>query len=121
MVDNVDQDAPLKIEVKREQDTTGLGTGILRMVLGTAYAPIRLFLSALSIGLATFRPFAPQLIPLAVFAVLIPLVVFLSLSAGWVVWRNVAVGWEAPLYLQYGYVIDLEALVLPFIPFCVPQ
>jgi len=45
---------------------------------------------------------APQLITLLVCLLLVPLVVFLSLFAGWFVWKNVAVSWEAPVYLQYG-------------------
>ncbi|KAF9010364.1 hypothetical protein BDZ89DRAFT_1078162 [Hymenopellis radicata] len=56
----------------------------------------------LSKCLALIRPFAPQLIPLVVFAFLIPLVLSLSAAAGYAVWKNVAVGWEMPLYLQYG-------------------
>ncbi|KAK7694793.1 hypothetical protein QCA50_001981 [Cerrena zonata] len=48
------------------------------------------------------KPLAPHLIPLVVFALAIPVVIALSLSAGWFVWRSIAVGWELPLYLQYG-------------------
>ncbi len=68
---------------------------------GSALTTIPVYL--LSKGLALIRPFAPQLIPLAVFAFLIPLVFSLSVAAGYAVWKNVAVGWEMPLYLQYGY------------------
>jgi len=48
------------------------------------------------------KPVVPQLIALSVCLLLVPLVVLLSLYAGWFVWRNVAVGWKAPVYLQYG-------------------
>lgn len=48
------------------------------------------------------RPYSPQLIPLAVFILTIPALLFFSLSSGWFVWRSIAVGWEVPLYLQYG-------------------
>ncbi|KAF8917688.1 hypothetical protein CPB85DRAFT_1285233 [Mucidula mucida] len=67
---------------------------------GSALTTIPVYL--LSKGLALIRPFAPQLIALAVFAFLIPLVFSLSVAAGYAVWKNVAVGWEMPLYLQYG-------------------
>ncbi|KAG2369475.1 putative adipose-regulatory protein-domain-containing protein [Suillus spraguei] len=49
-----------------------------------------------------FRPIAPQLIPLFVCLALIPVIILFSLFSGWYVWKNVAVGWEYPLYLQYG-------------------
>ncbi|KIJ68602.1 hypothetical protein HYDPIDRAFT_106814 [Hydnomerulius pinastri MD-312] len=58
-------------------------------------APLRLVLSLL-------RPIAPQLVPLVVCLALIPVIVFFSLFSGWYVWKNVAVGWEMPIYLQYG-------------------
>lgn len=60
------------------------------------------FENALSGALRIFRPSAPQLIPLFVCLALIPIIIFLSLFSGWYVWKNVAVGWESPLYLQYG-------------------
>jgi hypothetical protein len=65
--------------------------------------PSRLFFSALSAFLAFLRPNLPHILPVLVFLSFAPLVLFLSASAGWIVWRNVAVGWQAPLYLQYGY------------------
>ncbi|KAG1908248.1 uncharacterized protein F5891DRAFT_992243 [Suillus fuscotomentosus] len=49
-----------------------------------------------------FRPVAPQLIPLFVCLALIPVIILFSLFSGWYVWKNVAVGWESSLYLQYG-------------------
>ncbi|PCH33752.1 hypothetical protein WOLCODRAFT_94101 [Wolfiporia cocos MD-104 SS10] len=54
---------------------------------------------------AIFRfaiPYTPNLIPLAVFLLSLPVIAFMSISAGWLVWRSVAVAWEAELYLQYG-------------------
>ncbi|KAI6031624.1 putative adipose-regulatory protein-domain-containing protein [Pisolithus microcarpus] len=48
------------------------------------------------------RPFVPQLVCLVVFLALIPIVVSVSLFSGWYVWKNVAVGWETEVYLQYG-------------------
>ncbi|OJA16244.1 hypothetical protein AZE42_00072 [Rhizopogon vesiculosus] len=60
------------------------------------------FENALSGSLRIFRPLAPQLIPLFVCLALIPVIISFSLFSGWYVWKNVAVGWESPLYLQYG-------------------
>ncbi|KAG0696024.1 putative adipose-regulatory protein-domain-containing protein [Suillus ampliporus] len=48
------------------------------------------------------RASAPQLIPLFVCLALIPIIILFSLFSGWYVWKNVAVGWESPLFLQYG-------------------
>ncbi|KAJ7293435.1 hypothetical protein C8J57DRAFT_1269048 [Mycena rebaudengoi] len=69
---------------------------------GLLALPSRLFFSAFSAFLSLLRPNLPRILPLLVFASFIPLVLFLSASAGWIVWRNVAVGWHSPLYLQYG-------------------
>ncbi|KAI0932035.1 hypothetical protein AcW1_000724 [Taiwanofungus camphoratus] len=64
--------------------------------------PIKLLGDA---ALATFkvvRPIAPHLIPYAIFLLALPVIAFLSLSAGWIVWRSGAVAWEKELFLQYG-------------------
>jgi hypothetical protein len=58
-------------------------------------------------GFAHLRPFTPQLVPLVVGLFLIPVLLFFSASAGFVVWKSSAVAWEHPLYLQYGYVLRL--------------
>ncbi len=50
-----------------------------------------------------FKAYAPQIVPLIVCTLLIPLVLAISLLAGWLVWKNACVSWEAPIYLQYGY------------------
>jgi hypothetical protein len=50
------------------------------------------------------RPYLPQLVPLAVFLISIPLLLFFSVSAGWFVWKSIAVGWEVNVDLQYGCV-----------------
>jgi len=55
-----------------------------------------------SAALRLFRPLAPQLIPLFVCLALIPVIISFSLFSGWYVWKNAAVGWESPVYLQYG-------------------
>lgn len=66
------------------------------------YAPFNLINAIISGSISLLRPFAYQIIPILVCAFFIPLIVFLSVLAGWTVWKNLAVGWEAPLYLQYG-------------------
>ncbi|KAJ3829805.1 hypothetical protein F5878DRAFT_569514 [Lentinula raphanica] len=48
------------------------------------------------------RQYTPNIVSLVVFLLFIPLIGTLSLSAGVIIWRNVAVGWQIPLYLQYG-------------------
>ncbi|PPQ67035.1 hypothetical protein CVT26_009932 [Gymnopilus dilepis] len=52
--------------------------------------------------LAAVRPLAPRLVPLFVCSFFIPVIVFLSAAAGWIVWSNLSVSWQVPLYLQYG-------------------
>ncbi|KAJ7099608.1 putative adipose-regulatory protein-domain-containing protein [Mycena crocata] len=62
----------------------------------------RLFSATLSAFFSVLRPALPHILPLLVFLSFVPLILFSSASAGWLVWRNVAVGWQAPLHLQYG-------------------
>ncbi|KAJ7092576.1 putative adipose-regulatory protein-domain-containing protein [Mycena epipterygia] len=67
-----------------------------------AALPSRLFSSILAAFLAFVRPNLRYILPLLVCLSFVPLILFLSASAGWIVWRNVAVGWQVPLHLQYG-------------------
>jgi hypothetical protein len=55
---------------------------------------------------AIVRPFAPQLIPLVLVILVLPILVFVSLSAGFVVWKTSVVSWEEPIFLQYGCVLS---------------
>src|ERR1700692_1743828 len=64
--------------------------------------PVRLSSALVSRGAGYLKPIAPQLITLSVCLLLVPLIVLLSVFAGWFVWKNVVVGWETPVYLQYG-------------------
>ncbi|EAU92690.1 hypothetical protein CC1G_01735 [Coprinopsis cinerea okayama7 len=59
-------------------------------------------LSSFQTGLNLVRPWAPQLVPLVVCLVFIPLILALSTIAGYVVWSNLSAQWETPLYMQYG-------------------
>lgn len=63
---------------------------------------LRFLLAVASSTLSFLRPFAPQIIPVLICVFIIPLVVLLSLSAGFLVWKNVAVAWESPIHLQFG-------------------
>jgi hypothetical protein len=64
--------------------------------------PIELFLSLIS---SVLRPVAPQLIPLAVFFLLVPLLVIPAILSGVYVWYSRAVSWQSSLFFQYGYVL----------------
>ncbi|KAI0697121.1 putative adipose-regulatory protein-domain-containing protein [Cytidiella melzeri] len=66
------------------------------------YFPVQVLSDLLHATWSSFRAYLPQLVPLVVFIVSIPVLLFFSVSAGWFVWRSIAVGWEACLYLQYG-------------------
>lgn len=65
-----------------------------------------------------FRAYAPQIVPLIVCTLLIPLVLAISLLAGWLVWKNASVSWEAPIYLQYGYASSSILSSISFITLC---
>ena len=67
--------------------------------------------------ISTLRPYAPQLVPILVFAFFIPLAILLSAFAGYIVWTNLSVSWESPLYFQYGYVFFLHLFVVVLIVF----
>ncbi|KAF8167755.1 hypothetical protein B0H34DRAFT_792449 [Crassisporium funariophilum] len=84
-----------------------------------ASAPFNVSLALLSKGLSAVRPYAPRLIPLLVCSFFIPLIIILSLSAGWVVWSSLSVSWEVPLYLQYGDGVSPYAYAV--IPKLTPQ
>lgn len=96
---------------RHNDDKTFLREEIVRDVDGIAQTawpslryPLKLIFHIFSAAFRLVKPFAPQLIPLVVFLLTIPIIVFLSLSSGWFVWRSIAVGWETDLNLQYGYV-----------------
>ncbi|KAF9455064.1 hypothetical protein P691DRAFT_800075 [Macrolepiota fuliginosa MF-IS2] len=73
----------------------GFGTSLL-------FAPLTILNLIAVHGASILRPYAPQLIPIAVCLFLVPVAVCLSIFAGWSVWKGLAVGWEVPLFLQYG-------------------
>ncbi len=64
--------------------------------------PGELFLSLISFAL---RPIAPQLIPLAVFFLLVPSLLIPAIVSGVYVWYSRAVSWQSPLFFQYGCVL----------------
>lgn len=67
--------------------------------------PIELFSSAIAFVL---RPIAPQLIPFAVFSLLVPLLVIPAVVSGVYVWHGRAVSWQSPLFFQYGCVLTYD-------------
>jgi hypothetical protein len=64
--------------------------------------PFTICLKFLSLAFRLIRPFSPQLIPLVTISLLFPVILSLSFYSGFYVWSNVAVGWQAPVFLQYG-------------------
>ena len=82
--------------------------GSLKLISNAVHAPLRFLYSFSSVSVAALRPYAPQIIPILVCVLFIPLVILLSVSAGFVVWRSVAVDWETPIHLQFGCVSSLS-------------
>ena len=64
--------------------------------------PGELFISLIS---SVLRPIAPQLIPFAVFFLLVPSLLIPAIVSGVYVWYSRAVSWQFPLFFQYGYVL----------------
>lgn len=95
---------PSESKALRQQvldDADGLATYIWPF-----HYPIRLFVNLVAAAVRLIRPFVPELAPLAVpfavFVLALPVIALLSASAGWLVWKSVAVGWEVEVNLQYG-------------------
>ncbi|KAF7985312.1 hypothetical protein HWV62_6491 [Athelia sp. TMB] len=65
-------------------------------------APVRFSGMVAAKGAGYIRPLVPRLVSLSVCLLLIPLLVLLSALSGLFVWKNIAVGWDVPLYLHYG-------------------
>jgi hypothetical protein len=76
-----------------------------RLAHAIFFYPIELFFSIISFA---FRPIAPQLIPLAVFSLLVPLLVIPAIVSGVYVWYSRAVSWQSSLYFQYGCVLPFD-------------
>ena len=75
---------------------------IFRLAHAIFLYPIELFLSLVA---SVLRPIAPQLIPLAVFFLLVPLLVVPAILSGVYVWYSRAISWQSPLFFQYGYAL----------------
>ena len=69
--------------------------------------PVEFFLSLVA---SVLRPIAPQLIPFAVFFLLVPLLVVPAVISGLYVWYSRAISWETPLFFQYGCVFTLHSV-----------
>lgn len=70
------------------------------------YNPLRIAVSVLRRGVfsTTSLRIASHLVPFLVCVSLIPLILFFSIFSGWYIWKNIPVGWQVPVYLQYGSV-----------------
>jgi hypothetical protein len=86
---------------------------VSRIIYAIFLYPIELFISLVTLLL---RPVAPQLIPLAVFFLLVPLLVIPSILSGFYVWYSRAISWHSPLFFQYGCVPEYSQDVLTHIP-----
>jgi len=92
---NADDKAQLKQRIANDAD------GIVDYIFPFHY-PIKLLGDIMAAIFHFVSPYTPNLIPLAVFLLALPVIAFLSISAGWLVWRSVAIAWEAELPLQFG-------------------
>ncbi|KAI9513040.1 hypothetical protein F5148DRAFT_1158281 [Russula earlei] len=72
---------------------------IFRLAHAIFLYPLELSLSLVA---SVLRPIAPQLIPLAVFFLLVPLLLIPAIVSGVYVWYSRAVSWQSPLFFQYG-------------------
>ncbi len=95
---DMDQEEQEQLREKVAEDTRGI------LNYFWPFHPMQLAIDLLWALGRLFRPLAPHLIPLAVFSAALPLIAFLSVGSGYMVWKSVAVSWETELYLQYGYV-----------------
>lgn len=90
---------------KLESDDDAAGLSFV-----STYNPLRIVVSIIRRCLVYFFPpattlrIASHLVPLFVCLSLIPLILFFSLFSGWYIWKNIPVGWQVPIYLQYGSV-----------------
>ena len=66
------------------------------------YYPVKWLGDIMAAIFRVVSPYTTNLIPLVVFLLSIPVIAFLSASAGYLAWRSVAVGWETDVVLQYG-------------------
>jgi Putative adipose-regulatory protein (Seipin) len=83
--------------------------GSFQLISNVLHVPLRLLHSISSTSIATLRPYAPQIIPVLICVLFIPLVILFSVFAGFVVWRSVAVDWETLIHLQFGCVLSLSS------------
>jgi len=87
----------MMVDVSRQRQQSSF---LSRIVYALFIYPIDLFLSLVA---SVLRPIAPQLIPFAVFFLLLPLLVVPAAISGLYVWYSRAIiSWETPLFFQYG-------------------
>ncbi|KAI0721221.1 hypothetical protein C8T65DRAFT_705269 [Cerioporus squamosus] len=103
---DLDQEEQEQLREKVAEDTRGI------LNYFWPFHPMQLAIDLLWALGRLFRPLAPHLVPLAVFSAALPLIVFLSVGSGYLVWKSVAVSWETELYLQYGESVSPYAEVM---------
>lgn len=84
----------------RRQDQRGASSG--SGIRSPFYYPIKWLGDIMAAIFRIVSPYTTNLIPLVVFLLSIPVIAFLSASAGYLVWKSIAVGWETDVILQYG-------------------
>jgi hypothetical protein len=75
---------------------------VSRIAYAIIIYPIELSLSLVT---SLLRPITPQLIPLAVFFLLVPSLLIPAIVSGLYVWYSRAISWQSPLFFQYGCVL----------------
>lgn len=100
-------DVSRNIDRHRDAETRN-DHGSFQMISTIVHVPLRLLVSLSSTTVATLRPYAPQIIPVLICVLFIPLIILLSVFSGFVVWRSVGVDWETPIHLQFGCVFSLS-------------
>ncbi|KAF8222150.1 hypothetical protein L208DRAFT_1413900 [Tricholoma matsutake] len=104
-------DVSRNIDRHRDAETRN-DHGSFQMISTIVHVPLRLLVSLSSTTVATLRPYAPQIIPVLICVLFIPLIILLSVFSGFVVWRSVGVDWETPIHLQFGDGVSPYASVL---------
>ncbi|THH18423.1 hypothetical protein EW146_g2554 [Bondarzewia mesenterica] len=107
----------LKPIEKQTVQPPGFVSRTLSLALEILVSP---FQRAFRLVIGAVRSITPRLIPLVTCLILIPFLVFLSAASGLYVWKHVAVGWEVPLYLQYGLPSDTRDGLPPYAEVLLP-
>jgi hypothetical protein len=84
-------------------DAQGVPQGpLLTLTIQMGSLALKLASDMLRLAYTLLKPLIPQIVPVALLCLVTPILIFFSLSAGFVVWKTSAVSWVEPVYLQYG-------------------